>query len=325
MFSFKLTNPQKNHWSSDQEDSPMKKKNYFILCFLLLSVSSYGQNNAEHEIDLMTIKGKHEYNKVTYYYKLDTLKSRINLYKDFYGNYTLEHCVYVRPDSSLIYKPFIKEERTLIVKNGLIREQKFADEPMKKLYKYDKNNHLVEIVRQSDHDSEKLYWVRQKDKSTYSRTEMLFKWQGDQLITVVDSLFTKVPATVATYKIATARKASDRNHNAEIFEYIEAFCNGSQYLLNFLLQEIGLCGVIPIGESLEITRAYNNKTNAYNIISLFDETSQLSESFLPEEKKNYQYYRNEENMKKIFNWAKNAEKQAIVFPKPDFKGLDVKF
>ena len=97
------------------------------------------------------------------------------------------------------------------------------------------------------------------------------------------------------------------------------------FRLNFLLQEIGLCGVIPIGESLEITRAYNNKTNAYNIISLFDETSQLSESFLPEEKKSYQYYRNEENMKKIFNWAKKAEKQAIVFPEPDFKGLDVKF
>ena len=26
MFSFKLTNPQKNHWSSDQEDSPMMNK-----------------------------------------------------------------------------------------------------------------------------------------------------------------------------------------------------------------------------------------------------------------------------------------------------------
>ncbi len=280
-------------------------------------------DDSKHEIDLMTIKGKHEYNKVTYYFKLDTLKSRINLYKDFYGLYTLQHCVYVRPDSSLIYKPFTEDKRTLIVKNGLIREQRFSERPMKKMYKYDRNNHLVKIVRQFDYDSEK----KQKDE----RTEMLLKWQRDRLKTVVESLFTV--DDVVTYRIATNCKDCDRSHNPELFEYMEVFCSGSQYLLNFLLQEIGLCGVIPIGESIEITITSvkdNDKPQVYNIISSFDETSKISKSLLPENKNSYQYYRNKENMKKVFNWAKKAEKQAIVFPEPDFedlkkKGVDVKF
>ena len=41
-------------------------------------------NDSKHEIELMTIKEKYEYNKSTYYIRLDTLKSRINVYYDSY-------------------------------------------------------------------------------------------------------------------------------------------------------------------------------------------------------------------------------------------------
>ena len=61
----------------------------------------------------------------------------------------------------------------------------------------------------------------------------------------------------------------------------------------------------------------------------FDSLNQLSESRIGRETILH-YHRNRENLKKKFNWAKNAEKQAIVFPEPDFedlkkKGIDIKF
>jgi len=314
MFSFKLTNPQKNHCSSDQEDSPMKKKNYFILCFLLLSVSSYGQNNAEHEIELMTIKEKYEYNKSTYYIRLDTLKSRINVYYDSYGDFSLSHCYYIRPDSSIIYKPYIEEERTLVVKNGLIREQKYAGEPRKRLYKYDKDNHLVEIVLQSDHDKNKPYWVRQLDKSVYSKTEVQFKWSGNRLTEIVENIHDGYNTSIVS---------DGEGQNEEIYEYMRVVAEQVPFL-NILLQEMGLCGVVPKGNSLTITKSTLKNDWIESISCSFDSLNQLSESRIGRITY-FHYHRNRENLKKIFNWAKNAEKQAIVFPKPDFKGLDVKF
>ena len=338
MFSFKLTNPQKNHWSSDQEDSPMMNKYYVIsLALLLLIVVSCNANNkqvktevpdvnevhyeekgndndSKHEIELMTIKEKYEYNKSTYYIRLDTLKSRINVYEDFYGDFSLHYCFYIRPDTSIKYKPYIEDERTLIVRNGLIQEKRFSEHPMKMIYKYDNDKHLISIVSSSDHD---------KNESVDGRTEMLFKWKHDRLIEVINY---SIEHNFWTSCKIVPNSSDDKGcHNEEIMEYIGVYADYYDFL-NIFLQEAGLCGVVPVGKSVAITRTYRDAREAptvYNINSTFDNMGQLSETF-KDERDSCHYYRNKENMKKIFNWAKNAEKQAIVFPKPDFKGLDVK-
>jgi len=271
-------------------------------------------DDSKHEIDLITIKEKYEYNKSTYYIRLDTLKSRINVYYDSYGDFSLSHCYYIRPDSSIIYKPYIEEERTLVVKNGLIREQKYAGEPRKRLYKYDKNNHLVEIVLQSDHDKNKPYWVRQLDKSVYSKTEVQFKWSGNRLTEIVENIHRGNNISVVS---------DGEGQNEEIYEYIRVVADQVPFL-NVLLQEMGLCGIVPRGDSLTFTEKSLINNREKRISCSFDSLNQLSESRIGRETILH-YHRNRENMKKIFNWAKKAEKQPIVFPEPDFKGLDVKF
>ena len=172
---------------------------------------------------------------------------------------------------------------------------------------------------QSDHDKNKPYWVRQLDKSVYSKTEVQFKWSGNRLTEFVVNKHNGYNTSIVS---------DGEGQNEEFFEYMEVITDQVSFL-NILLQEMGLCGIVPRGDSLTFTEKSLINNREKRISCSFDSLNQLSESRIGRETILH-YHRNRENMKKIFNWAKNAEKQPIVFPKPDFEdlkaiGVDIMF
>lgn len=123
----------------------MKKGLFTFTIFVLLNSFSYSFTGKEHELYLCSIYEKVEYNHYTYYFMLDTLKSKINVYEDSYGKISHEYSLDICPDSSIIFYTEMEGYIKLNIRNGLIRSRTYYENGHIETLIYDKKSHLINI------------------------------------------------------------------------------------------------------------------------------------------------------------------------------------
>jgi hypothetical protein len=200
----------------------MKKGGTFVM-FLLLAIFSYSFTGSEHEIFLCSIYEKEDYNHYTYYIMLDTLNSKINVYKDSYGEISHDYSLKICPDSSIIFYRETEGYIRLNIKSGLIRSRTYEDGYVENLL-YDKENHLISIGNMTNFSS--FIW---KDDSLV-QFKVDVKVRGDSLRKFVRSYI------VPTSPLCHATKSP------------ELFCRVyKHYRFNeILLSMLGLYGEWPL-------------------------------------------------------------------------------
>ena len=122
----------------------MKKGLFSFIILLLLTNISYSFTGKGNELYLCSIYEKEEYNHYTYYFMLDTLQSRINVYWNDYGKVSLYDSLTICSDSSIVFFSYMEGFIRLNIKDGLIKSRTYQNGHVEG-FSYDKDNHLISI------------------------------------------------------------------------------------------------------------------------------------------------------------------------------------
>ena len=161
----------------------MKKGIFIFVILVLLTNFSYSFTGKEHELFLCSIYEKEDYNHYNYYFMLDTLESKINVYIDDYGKVSREYYLKICHDSSIVFYTEMEGHIRLHIKNGLIRSRTYESGGVEYLV-YDKESHLINIRNKANMFT--FNWVNDSLVG-FQQDEIL---RGDSLNKVVTSYVT---------------------------------------------------------------------------------------------------------------------------------------
>lgn len=244
-----------------------------FLFYVVIAPFCFG--NVANEINLLEIEDIDDYgNKLDYHYVLDTTNMHINIYMLSYGTKQLCHCWVITSDNSLVYYDSLSGPKKLILRDGLISEEQFVEEPIKWEYVYDKNNRLTRILRKPDIDK-KPYWVKKIGIEGYLLTPIVFKWSGNQLEEVINSEDSSADNWNSyVYRLVHCNTVENNIPSPVILSHCADIVNS--HWQSYLFMLVGLYGVMPITNNCHIYSDYKGKTKeGYIIEHIINQSNQL--------------------------------------------------
>ena len=143
-------------------------------------------------------------------------------------------------DGFLLYET-LHDRLKLNVRQGLIREIFSHDDIIRSVYEYDDMNHLIKI---------KVYQEKKLIRN------VTFSWSNDSLVEVKDHILGNPENSRIRNNLIIQCDSVQKNHSPELMTYFSGFDNIRNEIL---FMEMGMYGILPIGNSYTIWKRDNEE------------------------------------------------------------------